>query len=450
MALAIVIILLVIGSLLFHFLSPWWFTPIASNWGAIDTTVNITFWVTGIVFVLLNCFLAYTIVRFRHKKGSRSHYEPENKKLELWLIGITSVGVIAMLAPGLFVWAKFVNVPEGAAEVEAVGQQWRWSYRYPGADGVFGTTDVSHMSIDNPFGMNPDDPDGQDDILVNSNDMHLPIDQPVKILLRSKDVLHNFAVAQFRVKMDMVPGMVTYLWLTPTRTGAFDILCEELCGVAHFAMRGRVIVQEEADFQTWLASQPTFAQTMAQAGSPARGRALYATCAGCHGQQGEGNVALNSPKLGGMEAWSLEKQLQKFRKGVRGFHENDTYGKQMVAFAATLTTDMAIKDVAAYINTLTDSPVPTTVTGNINNGRRLYVSCGACHGTDGKGNWATGAPRLTGINDWYLQRQLSNFRAGVRGTHPDDGLGKQMAIVSDMLTSEQAVNDVVAYINSLQ
>jgi len=450
MALAIVIILLVIGSVLFHFLSPWWFTPIASNWGAIDTTVNITFWVTGIVFVLLNCFLAYTIVRFRHKKDSRSHYEPENKKLEFWLIGITSVGVIAMLAPGLFVWAKFVNVPEGAAEVEAVGQQWRWSYRYPGADGVFGTTDVSHMSIDNPFGINPDDPNGQDDILVNSNDMHLPVDQPVKILLRSKDVLHNFAVAQFRVKMDMVPGMVTYLWLTPTRTGAFDILCEELCGVAHFAMRGRVIVQEEADFQNWLASQPTFAQTTAQRGSPARGRALYATCAGCHGQQGEGNVALNSPKLSGMEAWSLEKQLHKFKKGVRGFHENDAFGKQMVAFAATLTTDMAIKDVAAYINTLTDSPVPTTVTGNINNGRRLYVSCGACHGADGKGNWATGAPRLTGINDWYLQRQLSNFRAGVRGTHPDDGLGKQMAIVSDMLTSEQAINDVVAYINSLQ
>jgi cytochrome c oxidase subunit 2 len=450
MALAIVIILLVIGSVLFHFLSPWWFTPIASNWGAIDTTVNITFWVTGIVFILLNFFLAYTIVRFRHKKDSRSHYEPENKKLELWLIGITSVGIIAMLAPGLFVWAKFVNVPEGAAEVEAVGQQWRWSYRYPGDDGVFGTTDVSHMSIDNPFGMNPDDPDGQDDILVNSNDMHLPIDQPVKILLRSKDVLHNFAVAQFRVKMDLVPGMVTYLWLTPTRTGAFDVLCEELCGVAHFAMRGRVIVQEEADFQSWLASQPTFAQTMAQTGSPARGRALYATCAGCHGQQGEGNVALNSPKLSGMEAWSLEKQLQKFKKGVRGFHENDAYGKQMVAFASTLTTDMAIKDVAAYISTLTDSPVPTTVTGNINNGRRLYVSCGACHGADGKGNWATGAPRLAGINDWYLQRQLSNFRAGIRGTHPDDGLGKQMAIVSDMLTSEQAVNDVVAYINSLQ
>jgi len=450
MALAIVIILLVVGSLLFHFLSPWWFTPIASNWGAIDTTVNITFWVTGIVFVLLNVFLAYTIVRFRHKKEARAHYEPENKKLELWLIGITSVGIIAMLAPGLVVWAKFVNVPENATEVEAVGQQWRWTYRYPGADGVLGTTDVSHMSVDNPFGINPDDPNGQDDILVNSNDMHLPIAQPVKVLLRSKDVLHNFTVAQFRVKMDLVPGMVTYLWLTPTRTGTFDVLCEELCGLAHYAMRGRVIVQEEADYQNWLASQPTFAETMAQNGSPARGRALYATCAGCHGQQGEGNVALNAPKLSGLEAWSLEQQLKNFKAGVRGAHENDTYGRQMVAFASMLTTDAAIKDVSAYINTLTDNPAEATITGNIRNGGRLYVSCGACHGTDGMGNWATGAPRLAGVDDWYLLRQLNNFKQGVRGAHPTDGLGKQMAMVSGMLKSEQAITDVIAYINTLQ
>ena len=86
----------------------------------------------------------------------------------------------------------------------------------------------------------------------------------MKVLLRSKDVLHNFTVPQFRVKMDLVPGMVTYFWLTPTRTGRFDALCEELCGVAHFAMRGRVVVDEEPAYQAWLAAQPTFAQTAAR------------------------------------------------------------------------------------------------------------------------------------------------------------------------------------------
>ena len=225
MAIAVVIILLIAGSLLFHFLSPWWFTPIASNWAEVDATVNITFIVTGIVFVLLNSFLAYCVIKFRHKEGCRAHYEPENKKLEMWLVGITAFGVIAMLAPGLFVWAHFVDVPEDAAEVEVVGQQWRWSYRYPGNDGTFGITDVSYMSIENPFGVNPEDPNGQDDVLVNDGDLRLLKDKPVKLLLRSKDVLHNFAVAQFRGKMDLVPGMVTSMWLTPIRTGEFDILC---------------------------------------------------------------------------------------------------------------------------------------------------------------------------------------------------------------------------------
>src|SRR5687768_11433174 len=103
MAIAVALILLVIGTVLFHFLSPWWFTPIASNWGTVDETVQVTFWVTGIVFVLVNLFLAYAIIRFRHRKGQTAHYEPENRKLEWGLTIVTSVGIAAMLAPGLSV-----------------------------------------------------------------------------------------------------------------------------------------------------------------------------------------------------------------------------------------------------------------------------------------------------------------------------------------------------------
>src|SRR5467141_4455162 len=124
MVVAIILVLLVLGSLLFHFLSPWYFTPIASNWSAMDTTIDITFWVTGFVFVAINLFMAYCVIRYRHKKGKRAEYEPENKKLEWWLTVVTTVGVATMLAPGLFVWHQFVTVPKAAAEFEVLGQQW--------------------------------------------------------------------------------------------------------------------------------------------------------------------------------------------------------------------------------------------------------------------------------------------------------------------------------------
>ena len=121
MPLAVVLILLVVGSLLFHLLSPWTFTELASNWGMVDFTVDVTLYVTGFVFVVVNLFMAYCVIKFRYRKGARATYEPENKKLETWLTGLTAVGVAAMLAPGLFVWAKFVDVPEEAHVVEGVG-----------------------------------------------------------------------------------------------------------------------------------------------------------------------------------------------------------------------------------------------------------------------------------------------------------------------------------------
>ena len=130
MALAIVLVLLVVGSVVFHIVSPWWFTEIASNWSAMDATINLTVWVTGIVFVIVNLFVAYCVWRFRYRADARAAYEPENKKLESWLTIATTVGIIALLLPGLITWAKFVNVPEEALEMEAVGQQWSWSYRF--------------------------------------------------------------------------------------------------------------------------------------------------------------------------------------------------------------------------------------------------------------------------------------------------------------------------------
>jgi cytochrome c oxidase subunit 2 len=451
MAIAIVLVLLTVGTVAFHFLNPWWFTPIASNWQTMDDTVDLTFWVTGAVFVAVNLFMVYTIVRYRHRKGQerRAEYEPEYKKLEWWLIGVTSVGVIAMLAPGLAVWAKFVTVPKEAKVVEALGQQWSWTFRLPGKDGVLGAIDASLIGPGNPFGMDANDPRGRDDVLVSNGELHLPLNEPVKVVLRSKDVLHDFTVPQFRVKMDMVPGMITYLWLTPTKVGGYDILCEELCGTGHFVMRGRVVVDDPSAYQTWLAAQPTYGDVATQAAADVEaGRGTFAVCTACHGGNAEGNQALNAPKLAGLPAWYIERQLHNFKQGVRGGAPGDAIASQMAAIAAPLD-ESTIRNVAAYVASLPDAQVASTIDGDAKAGAKRYASCSYCHGADGRGSWSTNAPRIAGMSDWYLDRQLQQFRQGHRGRHPQDFMGAQMATMSRTVRQGRDAADLLAYINSL-
>lgn len=451
MALAVVIFLLVIGSVIFHFASPWWFTDIAADWGSIDFTINVTFWVTGFVFIAVNLFLAYCVFKFRKKEGHTAVYEPENHKLEVSLSIVTAIGVVLMLAPGLFVWASFVTVPEDAAEYEVLAQQWKWGYRYPGADGQLGYADTSLVTESNPFGINSEDPNGQDDVVVIGPEMHLPINQPVKANLRSNDVLHNYTVPQFRVKMDLVPGLVSYLWFEPNKVGTYDILCEELCGIGHFVMRGAVVIEPQADFDAWLAAQPTFAETQSMpAPNIAAGQAQYAVCASCHGAQGEGNQALNGPKLAGQDPWYIERQINYFKQGVRG-GDGDTNGQVMVPMAQTLANDTAVRNVAAYIASFPDNAAPVTVSGDVDNGYDIYDrNCAACHLDNGAGTWYTNAPKLAGMSDWYFVTQISNFRAGIRGLHASDDYGEQMVGMSTAMSGIEEIEDVAAYINTLR
>ena len=453
MAIAVLLIVLVIGTLAFHFVAPsagWTFTELASNWSQIDTTIDITFWVTGFVFVAINLFMAYAIIKYRASKGGKATYDPENKKLETWLTVLTSIGVAAMLTPGLFVWGDFVTVPDDAMEIEATGQQWHWTYRLPGNDGQFGDVKSELITSQNPFGMDPEDPLGRDDVLVLNPSVHLPINVPVKVNLRSKDVLHNFTVTQFRVKMDLVPGMETYLWFTPTVTGSYEVLCEELCGIAHHTMRGEVVIDEQADFDAWLAEQPTFEETLNPIlGNAQVGAAQYAVCTACHGQRGEGLKALNAPKISGQEPWYLRRQLNNYKAGRRGVHEDDIYGRQMAPMAGTLIDDAAIENVIAHIQTFPDNPAPATVQGDVVRGERIYAVCSYCHGSDAQGIQAINAPRMAGMTDWYLASQLQNFRSGIRGGHPQDFYGKQMGFMGRNLQTDEQINDVIAYINSL-
>jgi cytochrome c oxidase subunit II len=261
---AIIFILIIIGSVWFHIWSPWWWTPVASNWGNIDSTIELTFWITGSVFVAVCSFMAYCVWRYRYRPDRKAEYKPEDKKLEFRLTALTALGVIALLAPGLVVWNKYVTVPENALKIEVVAYQWGWNYRLPGKDGILGTTDISLINDENPYGLNPEDPNSKDDIIVMDADLHLEINQPVKVELRSYDVLHNFYVPQFRAKMDTLPGIVTFYWFIPTRTGDFEILCAEYCGTGHYAMRGKVLVDEKTDYTNWLAKQITHEKMFVQ------------------------------------------------------------------------------------------------------------------------------------------------------------------------------------------
>jgi cytochrome c oxidase subunit II len=145
--------------------------------------------------------------------------------------------------------------------MEAVGAQWTWSFRLPGVDKQFGSTDVSNIDARNPLGINSVDPRGRDDLIITNGEVHVPLGRPVKVMLRSIDVLHDFYIPQIRAKMDLVPGMETYFWFVPEKTGQFEILCVAYCGLGHPQMRGFLSVDSERDYQSWLSVQQSFAQS---------------------------------------------------------------------------------------------------------------------------------------------------------------------------------------------
>ena len=264
MFVAIIFTLIIVASIVFHFWSPWWWTPVASNWGNIDDTIVLTFWVTGAVFVAVCLFMSYCVWAYRYRPDRKSEYKPEDSKLEFRLTWLTALGVIALLAPGLVVWNKYISVPDDALKIEVVAYQWGWNYRLPGDDGILGKTSVGLITDENPYGLDPNDPNSMDDILVMDADLHLKINQPVKVELRSLDVLHNFYIPQFRAKMDTLPGIITFYWFIPEVKGDYEILCAEYCGTGHYAMRGKVLVDEEKDYLNWLSKQVSFEKMIAK------------------------------------------------------------------------------------------------------------------------------------------------------------------------------------------
>ena len=194
----------------------------------------------------------------------------------------------------------------------------------------------------------------------------------------------------------------------------------------------------------------TFAGTATAA--PA-GRALYVSCAGCHGPAGEGVPTLKAPSIAGLDAWYVERQLQHFAAGVRGAAEGDPEGATMRAAAAVLKSDGERAAVAAYVADLSRTRTnkrPLSSAKSETNGRNYFNAlCSACHGASGHGNQALGAPRLTGASPDYLARQFAAFKSGRRGAHPADKLGAQMRAIAAMLPDAETERDVIAYADAL-
>lgn len=188
----------------------------------------------------------------------------------------------------------------------------------------------------------------------------------------------------------------------------------------------------------------------ALAGNATKGKSLYMTCATCHGQNAEGMQALGAPALANQEPYYLKNQLQNFRTNKRGVHEKDAFGAQMAPMAKVLDSD-GILDVIAYIKTMPSPTIEQTLEdGDVEAGKNYYnMICGACHGNGAVGIEALFSPRLVGMQDWYLERQLNNFRAGYRGMEAGDTYGAQMQQIAAAIPDDKTVKDVVAYINSL-
>jgi cytochrome c oxidase subunit 2 len=181
-----------------------------------------------------------------------------------------------------------------------------------------------------------------------------------------------------------------------------------------------------------------------------RGQELFQTCVPCHNADGSGNAAIGAPNIAGLKEWYVQRELDKFRGGIRGLQFNDVEGMRMGPMALSLTSEDDVKAVAHYVESLPPVRHARSLPGDPQAGAELYATCAACHGDNGAGNQELGAPRIAGIDDWYLATELRKFRSGVRGTSVKDREGRLMRPMARSLADEDAVRNVIAYIDTLK
>ena len=246
--------------------------PLASaHGGQIDNLIG---WIHIFMFLLFvgwSAFFLYTIVRFRRSRNPVADYKGVTSHRSTYLeVGVAVVEGVLLIGFAIPLWAARVDSlpPENEAlVVQVTGEQFAWNIHYPGPDRTFGRTDIKLLDLQsNPLGLDRDDPAAKDDV-VTLNQLYLPVNKPVVVRLRSKDVIHSFGVPEFRVKQDAIPGLTIPIWFIPnvttaemrTRTGKadfqYEIACAQLCGLGHARMRGFVTVQTADEFQKWMDAQ---------------------------------------------------------------------------------------------------------------------------------------------------------------------------------------------------
>ena len=233
----------------------WWFPESASSHGEIlDNQFVVTLVVTGIVFIIAQIGLGWVLFRYRDTGKNQVVYSHGNNKLEIIWTALTAIVFFLMVLPGQKIWADlYLNpAPKDAFQIEVTGQQFAWNIRYPGPDGQFGIVkpELINDAAGNPLGLDFDDPAAQDDLVLPT--MAIPVNRPIELLLRSKDVTHAFSVRELRIKQDTVPGLLIPLRFTATKTGSFEIACAELCGLGHHRMRSFIEVLTEDAYRGWL------------------------------------------------------------------------------------------------------------------------------------------------------------------------------------------------------
>ncbi len=238
----------------------WLGLPVAASAeaGAVDQIMALVHWLMLVLFVGWSAFFVYVLVRFRRTRQPAAAYHGVRARWATWVEGGVLAAEVALLA--------FFSVPVWSARVDAlphehestvvrvVAEQFAWNVHYPGADGVFGRTDIRLVNPDNPLGLDRRDPAAKDDV-TTINRLNMPVGKPVIVHLSTKDVIHSFGLPEMRIKQDTTPGISQPVWFTPTVVGEWDIACSQLCGLGHSRMRGIYGVLSQTDFDAWMARQ---------------------------------------------------------------------------------------------------------------------------------------------------------------------------------------------------
>jgi cytochrome c oxidase subunit 2 len=239
---------------------------------AYDSMFKVTLTVTGIVFFITQALLVFFAFRYKASEKKTSYFFAHNNKLELLWTTVPAIVMAILVAIGLRNWARVTSpAPDNATVVEVIGKQFNWIIRYPGADKVLGKRDYRNINdATNVLGLEKTDPANADDIIAQNGELHVVVGKPVKLLIGSRDVIHDVGLPHFRLKMDAVPGITTTLWFTPTITTAemktktgnpnfvYEISCDQMCGKGHYSMRGTVVVETQEEYDAWLAKQKPY------------------------------------------------------------------------------------------------------------------------------------------------------------------------------------------------